>query len=96
MVTLATVAEVHSAMSPMAEGSGGPAAPTFRIVRSKSFKKKKKKSMVDMLIDLEKITEAPITELGFGDGGANNVNKRNINVERRPGNGRDQGEITPG
>ena len=52
--------------------------------------------MVDMVIDLEEITEAPITEPGYDDGGANNVNKRNTNVERRPGNERDQGEITPG
>ena len=51
-----------------------------------------------MVIDLEEITEAPNTEPGYDDGGANNgiANKRNTNVERRLGNERDQGKVTPG
>ena len=88
MVTFATVAEVHRAMSPMAEGGGSPAAATHRTTRLKSFKKKK--SREDTVINLEEITEAPNTEPGYDDGGANN------NVERRSGNEQDQGEITPG
>ena len=96
METVTTVAQVHRAMTSMAEGGESPAAPTHKIIRSKSFKKKKKKPMVYTVINLEEITEAPITEPGYDEGGANSTHKKNTNVERRPRNEQVQGEVTPG
>ena len=87
MVSSTTVAEVHSAMSPTAEGGGrpqrsygSPATPTHVIIRPRE----------ETLINLEEITiEAVNTEPGFDDSGVNNV-------ELQSGNEQNQVEKIPG
>ena len=87
VVTVITAAQVHRAMSPMAEEAGGTAEPTHMTTCS----------IEDTVINLEEILEPANTEPWNDEGGANNAHtRRNINVEQRPGNEQVQEEVIPG
>ena len=87
VVTVITAAQVHRAMSPMAEEAGGTAAPTHMATSSTE----------DMVINLEEILEPANTEPGNDEGGENNAHtRRKTNAEQRPGNEQVQEEVIPG